>query len=64
MLRNIVHLGVPDFYTAIEQLRRPELKRRPLVLAAAGERSVIQGVNSNARKEGIREGMPLSPDIS
>ena len=60
MLRNIVHLGVPDFYTAIEQLRRPELKRRPLVLAEAGERSVIQGVNSNARKEGIREGMPLS----
>ncbi|HIJ75513.1 MAG TPA: hypothetical protein HPP81_02235 [Deltaproteobacteria bacterium] len=60
MLRNIVHLGVPDFYAAIEQLRRPELKRRPLVLAEAGERSVIQGVNSNARKEGIREGMPLS----
>jgi DNA polymerase-4 len=51
---------VPDFYAAIEQLRRPELKRRPLVLAEAGERSVIQGVNSNARKEGIREGMPLS----
>jgi DNA polymerase IV len=60
MLRNIVHLGVPDFYTAIEELRRPELKRRPLVLAEASERSVIQGVNSNARKEGIREGMPLS----
>ncbi len=59
MNRNIVHLGIADFYTAIEELRRPELKRRPLVLAQAGERSVIQGVNSNARKEGIREGMPL-----
>ena len=52
-------MGIPDFYTAIEHLRRPELKRRPLVLAEAGERSVIQGVNSNARKEGIHEGMPL-----
>ncbi len=60
MLRNIVHLGVPDFYAEIEQLRRPELKRRPFVLAEGGERSVVQGVNSNARKEGIREGMPLS----
>ncbi len=60
MLRNIVHLGVPDFYTAIEELRRPELKRRPFVLAQAGQRSVIQGVNSNARKEGLCEGMPLS----
>ena len=59
MLRNIVHLGIPDFYAAIEELRQPELKRRPLVLAQGGERSVIQGVNSNARKEGIREGMPL-----
>jgi DNA polymerase-4 len=59
MLRNIVHLGIPDFYTAIEELRQPELKRRPLVLAEGGERSVIQGVNGNARKEGIREGMSL-----
>ena len=59
MLRNIVHLGIPDFYAAIEELRQPELKRRPLVLAQGGERSVIQGVNSNARKEGIREGLPL-----
>ena len=59
MNRDIVHLGIPDFYTAIEELRRPELKRRPLALADAGDRSVIQGVNSHARKEGIREGMPL-----
>ncbi len=57
MPQNIVYIGIPDFYTAIEQLRRPELKRRPLVLAQAGERSVIQGVNGNARKEGIQEGM-------
>ncbi|SPF43719.1 DNA-directed DNA polymerase (fragment) [Syntrophobacter sp. SbD1] len=59
MNRNIVHLRIPDFNTAIEELRRPELKRRPFVLAQTAERSVIQGVNSNARKEGIREGMPL-----
>ena len=59
MDRDIVHLGIPDFYAAVEELRRPELKRRPLVLAEPGERSVIQGVNSNARKEGIHEGMPL-----
>jgi DNA polymerase-4 len=57
--RDIAHLGIPDFYTAIEQLRRPELRKRPLVLSEAGDRAVIQGVNGNARKEGIREGMPL-----
>jgi DNA polymerase-4 len=59
MPRNIVYLGIPDFFTAAEELRRPELKRRPLVLAQSGERAVIQGVNGNARKEGIREGMQL-----
>ncbi len=35
------------------------MKRLPLVLAQAGERALIQGVNGHARKEGIREGMPL-----
>lgn len=59
MSRNIVYLGVPDFCAAVEELRRPELGRRPFVLAQTGERAVIQGVNGNARKEGIREGMPL-----
>lgn len=35
------------------------MKKRPLVLAEPGERSVIQGVNRIARQEGITEGMPL-----
>ena len=59
MSRNIVHMQIPDFYAALEELRRPELKRLPLVLARAGERSVVQGVNAPARKEGLREGMAL-----
>ncbi|MDA8308069.1 MAG: hypothetical protein M0Z81_14755 [Deltaproteobacteria bacterium] len=59
MPRSIVHLQIPDFCTAVEELRRPEMKRLPLVLAQAGERALIQGVNGHARKEGIREGMPL-----
>jgi DNA polymerase-4 len=58
-VRNIVHLDVPDFCATLEELRRPELKRRPLVLAEPGPRAVVQGVNDAARTEGIREGMPL-----
>jgi DNA polymerase-4 len=60
MLRHIVHLDIPDFYAALEQLRHPELKKRPLVLAEPVPRAVIQGVNGAARTEGLREGMPLS----
>lgn len=59
-VRDIVHLDVPDFYATLEELRRPELKRRPLVLAGPGPRAVVQGVNHIARTEGIREGMALS----
>ncbi len=60
VMRNIIHLGIPDFYAALEEQRRPELKKRPLVLAEPGARSVIQGVNRIARNEGIDEGMSLN----
>lgn len=59
-LHKIVHLNIPDFYAALEEIRRPELKKRPLVLAEPGDRSVIQGVNRIARKEGLCEGMSIS----
>jgi DNA polymerase-4 len=59
MTRHIVHLDIPDFGASLEELRKPELKRYPLVLAELGPRAVIQGVNGAARSEGIREGMSL-----
>ena len=55
----IVHIGIPFFYAAMEELRRPELKKRPFVLAEPGARSIVQAVNRFAGKEGITEGMPL-----
>ncbi len=55
--RHIVHFSFPDFYAALEERRHPELKKKPLALAVPGPRSVIQGVNALARREGIREGM-------
>lgn len=60
MLRHIAHLNIPNFYTALEELRHPEWKRRPLVLTENGPRAVVQGVNDIARKEGIQEGMSLN----
>jgi DNA polymerase-4 len=59
-MRHIVHLDIPDFYAAIEELRHPDGKKRPLVLAEPGGRAVVQGVNGIARREGLREGMALS----
>lgn len=55
--RYIVHLGIPNFYASLEELRHPELKHTPLVLTVPGPRAVVQGVNGIARHEGLREGM-------
>lgn len=57
--RCIVHLSVPDFCAAVEERRHPELRRCPFVLSQIRDRAVVQGVNAAARKEGVREGMPL-----
>lgn len=58
--RHIACLDVPDFYAALEELRRPELVKRPLALAEPGPRAAVQGVNPAARSEGVREGIPLN----
>ena len=59
MERNIAHIDIPDFCATLEERRKPELKKRPLVLAEPGPRALTRGVNGTARKEGICEGMPL-----
>lgn len=59
-VRQIVHFGIPDYYAALEELRHPELKKKPLILAEPGARSIVQGVNFTARREGLREGMSVS----
>jgi DNA polymerase IV len=59
MERTIAHIDIPDFCATLEERRKPELKKRPLVLAEPGPRAIIQGVNRVAGTEGIREGMPL-----
>ncbi len=59
MKRHIVHLEIPDFYAALEQLRDPCRGRGPLAVAEPAARSLVCSVNRAARREGIREGMFL-----
>lgn len=60
MERKIAHLYIPNFQASLEELRHPDLKRYPLALALTSSRALLQGVNVIAKKEGLREGMPLS----
>lgn len=51
---------LPHFALMVEQLRRPELAGKPLVLGAApGERPVVQDCSYEAEDCGLHPGLPL-----
>jgi DNA polymerase-4 len=62
MDRWVLHMDLDQFIAAVELLRRPELRGRPVVVGGAGDptkRGVVSTANYEARAFGIRSGMPL-----
>ncbi len=63
-MRVIMLVDMDYFFAACEELRKPELKGRPMVVGAdpkGGQgRGVVSTCNYEARKYGIRSGMPIS----
>jgi DNA polymerase-4 len=58
--RHIIHLHIPAFPIAVERVRRPELRDRPVAMAPPhSERALVLAVSPEARREGIFKGMPL-----
>ncbi len=62
--RVIFHLDMDHFYTAIEERERPEIKGNPVVVGSDPKegkgRGVVSTSNYEARKLGIRSGIPIS----
>jgi len=62
--RIIFHLDMDHFYTAIEERERPEYKGKPLIVGADPKggtgRGVVSTSNYEARRVGIKSGMPIS----
>ncbi|MBT0160134.1 DNA polymerase IV [Candidatus Bathyarchaeota archaeon A05DMB-2] len=62
--RIILHIDMDHFYTAVEEREHPEYKGKPVVVGADPKqgkgRGVVSTSNYEARKAGVRSGMPIS----
>lgn len=62
--RIIFHLDMDHFYTAVEEREHPEIQGKPVIVGADPKegkgRGVVSTSNYEARKSGVRSGMPIS----
>jgi len=59
--RSVLHLDLSDFPVAVERIRDPSLRGRPLLIARPHPRSRVLWASSEARSWGVSRDMALGP---
>ncbi len=60
MERDIIHFSIPSFPIALARVTDSSLRERPVAIAPGhSERALLQHVSTEARSDGVFEGMPV-----